>query len=277
MIGSLTMSKNYQIIDSKEIENRLKISEFKVVATNFQSLDICQLPNGFLATCNGDSFSLYDHKFEPVKTFSEINGKKFNTRNIAIDFIDSVYFTDTANDQVVMCNAMFIYQRSIGSKGSEKNQFREPYGIFYHKNNKRLYVCDSGNNRIGIFTSKLEFIKHHLITFRPFEIKIINSIACVRSFNTFGQQIHFYNLPNFTIQSTYTDFHHPISVIQNAFYQFDPKNELLYCYDSNGIQIDQIPSSGVRNLIQSDRDGMLVQFNNQLILCLHKQECLIVI
>ncbi len=164
MIGSLTMSKNYQIIDSKEIENRLKISEFKFVATSVQLLDICQLPN---------------------------------------------------------C----------------------------------LYVCDSGNNRIGIFTSKLEFIKNNLITFRPFEIKIINNVACVRSFNTFDQQLHFYNLPNFTIQSTYKDFHQPISVIQNSFYQFDPQNELLYCYDSNGIQIDQISSTGVRNLIQSNSDG----------------------
>ena len=90
-----------------------------------------------------------------------------------------------------MCNSAFIYQRSISSKGSEKNQFREPCGLFYHKNNKRLYVCDSGNNRIGIFTSKLEFIKNNLITFRPFEIKIINNVACVRSFNTFDQQLNF--------------------------------------------------------------------------------------
>ena len=277
MIGSLTMSKKYQIIDSKEIENRLKISEFKVVATNVQSLDICQLPNGFLATCSGDSFSLYDHKLELIKTFNEINGKKVNTRNIAIDYIDSIYFTDTANDQLVMCNSAFMYQRSIGSKGSEKNQFREPCGLFYHKNNKRLYVCDSGNNRVGIFTSKLEFIKNNLITFRPFEIKIINNVACVRSFNTFDQQLHFYNLPNFTIQSTYKDFHQPISVIQNSFYQFDPQNELLYCFDSNGIQIDQISSTGVRNLIQSNSDGILTQFNNQLILLSNKQECLIVI
>ena len=75
-------------------------------------------------------------------------------------------------------------------------------------------------------------IKNNLITFRPFEIKIINNVACVRSFNTFDQQLHFYNLPNFTIQSTYKDFHQPISVIQNSFYQDYKSTSFMYVYNN---------------------------------------------
>jgi hypothetical protein len=45
---------------------------------------------------------------------------------------DWVYYTDPTNDQVVMCDLGFNkHLKSVGSRGSGKSQFREPYGIFF--------------------------------------------------------------------------------------------------------------------------------------------------
>ena len=270
MVGYLSISKKYKIIDCKEIENSFKDSEFKIVLANVEPIDMCQIPNGLLALCNGNTFSLYDHNFEFIKIITEINGKKVSACNITTNYVDSIYYTDSSNDQIIMCDTNFNYKKSIGSKGVEKNQFREIRGICYNKTNERLYTCDSGNNRIQVHSSKLELIKQHILEFRPCEISIIDHTACIRSFITFEKQLYFFSLPNFTLISTHAGYDHPVSVIHNAFYQFDVKNEILYCYNSNGTQIDKIASNGVRNRIQSNNDGKLLQFNNNLILSLHK-------
>ena len=273
MIGLLSFNKKCKLIDWQDIENQFKKPEFKTVIANAQPTDICQLPNGFLVLCNSNSFALYDQNFKLVNKINEVKGKKISARFLTTNHVDSIYFTDTLSHQVVMCDLSFNHKKSIGSKGFEKNQFNEPNGIFFHKKYERLYICDSYNKRIQVYTSSLDYLKSYALAETiPLEIKIVNNTACIRSFSTYQKQLQFYNLTPFTVKFMYTDHGYPISVIYNNFYQLDPENELLKCYNSNGILIEQIATNGVRKYVQSDYDGILAQFNKDIILSSCKQE-----
>lgn len=46
----------------------------------------------------------------------------------------------------------------IGSKGSATGYFSTPYGVHFHQETQQLFVSDSSNNRIQIFTSNGEFV-----------------------------------------------------------------------------------------------------------------------
>ncbi len=278
MIGLLSFNKKYKSIDMKEIGNRLGVSEFKTIITNVYPLDVCQLPNGVLVSCNNDSFTLYNENHMLIKKIIKINGKIVSAWNLTTNNEDSVYYTDPTNDQVVMCDLGFNkHLKSVGSRGSGKSQFREPYGIFFHNKKKRLYVCDSGNKLVQVYSAGLDYLKAYLLDISPYQIKIIKDTACVRSFSTFEKPLYFYNLANFQVKYTYDDHHCQISVIDNAFYQFDFKNEMLFCYDSDGILCENIECKGVSSACESYYDGILVQFNADIILSSQKHERLMII
>jgi len=70
---------------------------------------------------------------------------------IAIDSLNNLYITDTGNNRVVMINAANFATgagwTTLGGAGSGVNQFNAPTGI-YLDSQRRIYVADSGNNRI---------------------------------------------------------------------------------------------------------------------------------
>lgn len=47
---------------------------------------------------------------------------------------------------------------SIGSKGSAPGYFSSPYGVHYDQESQQLFVADSSNNRIQVFSSSGEFL-----------------------------------------------------------------------------------------------------------------------
>ena len=67
-----------------------------------------------------------------------------------------IYATDIARDQIVKMTLNGTVTKSAGSKGDGPGEFSFPNGIRFGKDDK-LYVCDSGNDRVQVFDGDLNF------------------------------------------------------------------------------------------------------------------------
>ena len=95
----------------------------------------------------------YNHR---IQVFSA-NGRylrqfgKGEPVSIAIDSHDVVYVSGYGNHHVSIFTTDGELIKSFGSKGNGPVQFYYPHGIYLDKNGT-MYICDTGNDRIQIFT-----------------------------------------------------------------------------------------------------------------------------
>ena len=87
----------------------------------------------------------------PVQSLAD-NGIAVNPCN------GMVYVTDISSHCVHILDSDLTYSSIIGKEGSGKGQFKSPYGIACGSTGK-VYVADSGNNRIQVFTANGKFLR----------------------------------------------------------------------------------------------------------------------
>ena len=69
-----------------------------------------------------------------------------------------VYVTDSYSDCVKILNPDLTFSSSFGSEGSRSGQFSSPCGVAFDSTGK-VYVADSGNHRIQVFTEEGKFLR----------------------------------------------------------------------------------------------------------------------
>ena len=111
---------------------------------------------------------------------------------------DTVYVTLTNQHAIQAYTAEGAFVRQKGREGREEGRLKLPTGIDGEEVRGKIYVCDTGNNRIQIFDSNLKFIKVVRISKleKPLAIKVVRfgefvvldrSPVCLHFFNTSGQ------------------------------------------------------------------------------------------
>ena len=72
--------------------------------------------------------------------------------DVFVDSVDNLYITDITDDRVYRLAPGGQEVAQWGGTGSERGQLSLPEGIAVDSHNGRVYVADTGNNRIEMFS-----------------------------------------------------------------------------------------------------------------------------
>ena len=141
-------------------------------------------PAGIAIDSNTNNIFVADSTENCVKVFSQDGeylyhfGNKdgvimFGPHGLCIDG-DLLYLTQKRSSSVRVYRLDGTFLKKVGKFGTNNDAFRFPTGLCINPDNGDLYVCDSGNNRVIVFTKNLVYKRTfgNGILKRPKDIKI---------------------------------------------------------------------------------------------------------
>ena len=193
-----------------------------------------------------------------------------------------VFVTLTSLHTIQMYTLQGGFIREKSKEGKEKGKFKSPIGITGDNLRGKLYICDTGNNRIQIFDMNLHFIRvMKTVTqlYRPLDIKVTKmgnvvivldrSPKCIHIFKSSGESIRdiievqsFSMLINPDLLYLAVDTQCNILLSDhsgNCIYIFTEKGEFIWCLGEAGIGKTFIEPCG----IAFDTQGRLVTVCNK--------------
>lgn len=257
---------NHNAINNDELRNRLAKSSFETIIYDVMPFDICSLPNDTIACCNYHNIKIYDETFQLIKTLDTIDDKMFRSRGLTTNNRDLVYITDLQEHKILVCDLKFIKINFFGEYGSEIGKFSSPKGIYHHQ--KFLYVCDFDNKRIQKISDDFKSVECFKLKINPYYVKIIGNTACVCGYLQSWDlsNLSFYDTDSFSLILEYINQKGPISSINSMFYHCDFERKKLCCYNQDGLLVDEIIFERFNNGYGNDWTGIIVEFNNDLII-----------
>lgn len=249
----------------ESIKRKLTSMVYEKIITDVETKDFCILPNGHLLIPCNNNLSLYDKDYSLIKRLTSINGRFLSTCFVTTNGEDKVYFSNFEPNQIVMTDLDLNFLNSVGSSGTEPHMFRNPQGIFFHNN--CLYVSDADNRRVKKLSSSLENLSLYNIDIKPRNIKITNSMACIRENLADFASIYFYSVEDFTLKFKYGNADQRfgcLTTFNSTFFVFDFKIKKFYCYDHIGNLLEEIlcPQFSEYN---NDDDGNLAYIHGDLL------------
>jgi hypothetical protein len=216
-----------------EIEARIKESMRKGFVKNvyeitFSPFDMCVLPQNkiLLADCDGKLLALYDKYFNLIKIVRKIDRKTIQPTSIAINDEDQLYVSDVERNRIMLLDLDFNLLKSVGTRGNNNDEFCTPFSICYKYH--YLYVCDTFNKRIQIYSDQLKYIESINLQIMPFSIQISNTSICINC-------KYFYDLNTLELIREYDEYYfHRVSEIYSRFYACNFNLNTIYCYDEKG-------------------------------------------
>ena len=95
-----------------------------------------------------------------------------------------IYIVDSGNNQVVVLDSNGKTQFSIGREGQGEGEFQDPVGLGIDDDG-RIYVADTANHRIQIFTAEGKFSEAFAVTSGGVEIRPIDVAVDSKTKNIF--------------------------------------------------------------------------------------------
>jgi hypothetical protein len=156
----------------------------------------------------------------------------FNTESILIE-----------NTELQKVPKKIIPIKIIGELGSDPKQFNNPEGMDFF--NEKLYVVDTKNNRLQIFSKNLD-----LLSVLPLAINDVRGIAITNE-KIFVIEMYAYIIKSFdhtgnflnTFSTTWTT---DLLADENFVYVIEPLIESIQVYDHNGNLMDTL--KGIKNI-----------------------------
>ena len=206
---------------------------------DYQVIDLDYLPDTIYTLLNGNLavtcrelkiLRIYDSKFRFIKRIYKINNKSFNPEYLTSNGKDLIYVTDPCADKIIQTDLNFNFIKQFGSKGSSNQQLDKPTGLTFYENS--VYVCDKKNKRIQKLSEDLIYQGSYPLNFKPWNIKIIKNIACIRSAGS--AYISLYQLNPFSFKTLISKSNFEIYSINSWFYVCNNFDKKIECYDING-------------------------------------------
>jgi hypothetical protein len=246
----------------------------EIINLGFEPISFDALPNGNLVIASNESKSLkiYDKKFKLIKTIDKINNQTFSSLYLTSNGKNSVYLSDRIGHKIIQTDFYFNFIKQFGEEGSTNQQLDDPLGVIFHDNS--IYVCDSNNKRIQKLSEDLVFQESYPLNFKPWNIKIIKNVACVRS-NGEPHIISLYQLNPFFFVRKISRLNGEIYSIHSWFYVNNEFDKRIECYDINGNLVDyKVLENVYEEESQNYSSGF---FNNKFIIGLSKAKKLKII
>jgi hypothetical protein len=227
--------------------------------------DLCLLPNNMIALSNSTqkNICVHDEDLNLIKLINKIDNDTFHPLRLETNNENLIYITEFSKCQVIMTDLNFNKIKSVGSMGSNFDQFNYPNGIALldHK----LYVADTENKRIHILTEDLNFERTQNLDFEPWIIKISNDrLICISRFDKPG--LYFYDFDSFICINHFDDHAYGrLSKINSFFFELEKDSSNLYFYDKNGNLIENIDMARLGDIFNSHADGIMVYHNKKVI------------
>ena len=260
MIGKINFV-NRDTIESVDLIQNGKQEIFHLDAT---PSDILVFSNNQILTVNSKNkcLSLYDQNLKLIKRIRRIGVEMFRPSAVALNMEEEkLYILDHQHNRILMTDLEFNLIKSVGSRGIENEHFRCPNDLCLINNN--LYVCDTDNYRIQVFSKDLEFIKSEKVIDKPWKIKasshslIIQSVRC---------RIFFYDLNDFNLLQKYYHGRCRISKINSNIYAINHKEKFMFCYDEKGNLKEKVHLTSINEYLTNDLDGSFIEFNGTLLM-----------
>ena len=242
-----------------EIKDLKKDHKSEKIVDGIKPLDLCVLNSKKLLISDylTKVLAIVDENFSLIKQINKINDNPFKPSALA-NSNDKIYVANDENMKIYIFDHDLKLIDSVDT--SDDGKPYRPYGICY--SNDIIYVCDVTNNKIQTYTKELKLIKSFQLDSKPWYIKVIDNIACMRVFDGFF--ICFYTLPSFTLKYRYHGHRGFIVIADSRFIEFCQPNKIYYCYNKDGLIIDK-NSLLMENDIMLDNYDPIVYFNNKLI------------
>ena len=265
-----TIDYNFEDIIEKFVQ-----SKHQIINLDVEPKDTCVLSSGnlLIASRSSKNLKIYDDTFKIIKTIDRINNQNFTPLSITTNGRNYIYIADEQLDRILQTDLDFKLIHSYGTRGSENNQLCSPLDIIFDKNS--IYICDTQNRRIQKLSEDLIYKKTYQLNFKPWKIKILKNIACIRP--TGEPFLSFYNLNPFYLKAKVCDGNGDIISINSWFYEYDHSSHLLRCYDLNGeLMKETFLKFENRNLSSSQESMYWINcFNRQIIIGLTQSKQLI--
>ena len=177
-----------------------------------------------------------------------------NSTQVASDDI-FLYVTNNIDDDVTVYDVNTFQQiTSFGMTGTGDGQFDAPTAIYAYGDS--IYVCDSGNNRVQIFSTDIDTDASGDLTFAISfrnEITGLTNPQAVTANNDFiyignaGSEVRVYDRLTLTLTDQITGFSNPggADVRDNKLFISDTSNDLVKVYEADTRQfITQFGGTG---------------------------------
>ena len=140
---------------------------------------------------------------------------------------DSVYVTLTNTHTLQMYTTQGVFVKQRVKEGREEGRLKLPTGIDGDTRRGKVYVCDTGNNRIQIFDKILKFIKVVRIEKldKPLAIKVVRFEEFV-VLDRSPVCLHFYNISGELLREM-VDTRYHLKLINPLFFTISPQGHIL--------------------------------------------------
>lgn len=268
--NSIQPTLSYGQYEYETLRAKLISKQFKIIDVNIEAFDLCVLPNDQLLVVSYDdcSLSVFNKNFELQRVITKINNATFRPISVCTNMSDRLYISDIDNRRLIMTDLNFnLIKYSIN--------LNSPRGLCFHRN--YVYVCESGNNRISRFDYNLDSYTYFYVYDYPWQIKILNSLACVMHG---GSSIRFYDVSyeQFKLLAQYNGHSGDILSLTSYFIEHSIDLKKFLVYDKDGCKIDEIKNDGFNGLIQKHNSYHgIVYFNESLVMTTRDTKKLILI
>ena len=254
---------------------RIRSVKPKIIETDCTPYSLCILPNNHLLASdfNNNRLLVYDKNFILVRTITTINNILINAVSLETNQKDRIYIGNYSTNVLLSVDLNFKLMQTYGTNISQSvvqpqtTTLFLPFDIKFYEN--FLFICDFNNKRILKLNLNLSIEASYHVTYQPWQIKILNDIACIRPSQL--NLIYFYDInASFSLKYKYdTLYNGPICTLDSRyFYQLNLSNKKFTCYDSTGrcLDEDQVVAMDDHSNIIFHSHASCILFDNQFIL-----------
>ena len=264
--------------ENKTLIKRLKNKKPKIIdidffPTNVHSIEFESMDddgqtklNKNLYLSDFNSIKVLNDQFQLIQTVNSIDGNPIAPSCLTSNMLDTLFISDLNYDSIMLCDLKFKLIKKIGSHGTYIEEFDHISNLTY--SNRRLFVCDTYNQRIQCFNSyDLSFLFAIQFDFEPNQIEIYDNIACIMG----NLDLHFYELNNcFNLLRKFDCGDCTIGLFNSHFiYELSYNDNRFKVYSLlNYDRSDEISDSLNELTIEYDDTRCLTSFDQKLLVAL---------
>ena len=220
---------------------------------------VCDNGDVLVAECLGHCITIVKEKGKKVKSFGKRGTKKGQFTNpcgVAITNDKQILVTDEHRLQKLTFDGVCVQSVGSSERGRGNLQFNYPIGVAVHPTTGLVFVADSGNNRIQVFSSNLTYV-HSIILHggtqfnKPYDVSLDSDgclyVAewghhCITKLTATGQYITRFGSEGCapgqlfcpTSLTIYNDLLYVSECGNNRVSVFNTKASVVHCFGSRG-------------------------------------------